>query len=276
MADLRRIDDRVSMVIEDGIADVKLARQLRMNSLDTAMFGALAKAIAILNDASDVRVVILSGEGRGFCAGLDRSLFSSMAGLSDVALPSYLSDELARTHGDANLQQHVVTGWRDLPMPVIAAVHGAALGGGCQIPLGADLRYVAPDAKLAFMEIQWGLVPDMGLTMLAPGIIRDDIVRELVYTGRSFDGREAEAIGYATRVCDDPLAEAFAMARMIAAASPAAIRAAKRLAGMPHGRDRAAMLLAESAEQTRLAGSPEQRDIVRGVFAGPATGRRAA
>lgn len=275
MVEPRKIDDRVSMMIADGIADVRLARPLRMNALDTAMYGALAKAIAILKEEADVCVVVLSGEGRNFCSGLDRGLFGAMAGTSGTPLPSFLADQLMRIHGDANLQQHVVTGWRDLPMPVIAAVHGAALGGGCQIPLGADIRYVAPDAKIAFMEVMWGLVPDMGFAALAPSLIRDDILRELIYTGRSFDGHEAEAIGYATRVCDDPLAEAFATARTIAASSPFAIRAAKRLASLPRGRDRASILLAESAEQTRLAGSPEQCEIVKHIFAGPAGCKKA-
>lgn len=268
MSEPDKIDDRVSIMITQGIADVRLARPLRMNALDVAMFGAIAKVIDRLHDEKDVRVVVLSGEGRSFCAGLDRGLFGSMAGMNDAPLPSFLSDELARTHGDGNLQQYVATGWRDLPMPVIAAVHGAALGGGCQIPLGADIRYVAPDAKIAFMEMLWGLIPDMAYAVLAPSLIRDDILRELVYSGRTFDGVEAETIGYATRVCADPLAEALATAGKIAAASPAAIRAAKRLANLRGRPDRAAALLAESAEQSRLVGSPEQCEIVRQVFAG--------
>ena len=113
-----------------------------------------------------------------------------------------------RTPGGANPPQQAVMVWRELPVPVIAAVHGAAYGGGLQLMLAADLRLVAADARLSVMEIHWGLVPDMGGMVLLRGLVRDDVARELVYTGRVFDGAEALRLGLATRLCADPRAEA--------------------------------------------------------------------
>ena len=119
-------------------------------------------------------------------------------------------------------------GWRTLPVPVIAAVQGVAFGGGFQIALGADMRFVTPDARFSMMEIKWGLVPDMAGTPILASLVRDDVVRELTYTGRIFSAQEA-VYGLATRICDDPRAAALETAREIAGKSPDAIRAAKRM-----------------------------------------------
>jgi len=145
---------------------------------------------------------------------------------------------------------------------VIAAVHGAAFGGGLQLALGADIRIVAPDAKMSVMEIKWGLVPDMAGIVLMRELARPDVVRELTFTGRQFSGEEALQIGFATQVSPDPYEEALALARTIARQSPDAIRAAKRLLNLPT-HDPAAVLMAESVEQQRLIGSPNQVEAVR-------------
>ncbi|MFT4265661.1 MAG: crotonase/enoyl-CoA hydratase family protein, partial [Xenophilus sp.] len=203
--------DRVRLHIDDaGIADVMLARPDKMNALDPAMFDALNEAIAHLRDAPGLRAVVLHGEGRAFCAGLD---LGSMAGTAQDGGASGTGDLEARSHGIANRFQHVAWGWRELPVPVIAAVHGVAFGGGLQVALGADVRIAAPDAKLSVMEIRWGLVPDMaGCALLAP-LVRGDVLRELVYTGRIVEGAEAAALGLATRTSAAPLEEARALAR---------------------------------------------------------------
>ena len=171
-------------------------------------------------------------------------------------------DLAMRTHGLANFPQAAVWGWRQLPVPVIAAVHGVALGGGFQLALGADIRILAADARMSIMEIKWGLVPDMAGTPILAGLVRDDILRELTYTGRIFSAREALGYGLATKVCDDPRAAAFELAREIAGRSPDAIRAAKRLLNNLSV-DPAAALLAESIEQMKLMGSPNQLEAVR-------------
>ena len=152
--------------------------------------------------------------------------------------------------------------WRELPVPVIAAVHGVAFGGGLQVALGADLRYVTADTRMSVMEIKWGLVPDMAGMLLMRGLVRPDRLRELIYSGRIVTGEEACALGLATTVVDDPRAAALATARDIANRSPDAIRAAKRLMQVSEDGDGAAILLAESVEQDRLIGGANQREAV--------------
>lgn len=255
--------DRISIEISDGVADVRLARPNKMNALDREMFQALNDAAARLADTKGLRAVALSGEGRAFCAGLDFGSFQQM-GDGDRELVNRLTD---RTHGLANHAQNVAWAWRELPVPVIAAVHGVAFGGGCQIALGADVRLIAPDARMSVMEIKWGLVPDMAGLALMRGLIRDDVARELTYTGRQVTGQDAVDLGLATRVETDPRAAALAMARDIASKSPDAVRAAKRLLNLAADGDAAEILLAESAEQEKLIGSPNQVEAVKAGLA---------
>jgi enoyl-CoA hydratase/carnithine racemase len=152
--------------------------------------------------------------------------------------------------------------WREVPVPVIAAVHGVAFGGGFQLALGCDLRFVTADARMAVMEIKWGLVPDMGGMVLMRGLVRDDVARELTWTGRIFSGEEALSMGLATRVCADPRDEALALARDIAGKSPTAIRAGKRLFNLAAEADQHQILLHESQEQGALIGSAHQVEAV--------------
>src|SRR4029078_11731304 len=212
-----------------------------------------------------VRAVVLSGEGRAFCAGLDTQNFGQMAsGTHRVNLERIAGSNSgpARTPGGANRAQQAVMVWREIPVPVIAAVHGVAFGGGFQLCLGADMRFVTPDARLSVMEIKWGLVPDMAGTPILARLVRDDILRDLTYTGRIFSAQEAMSYGLATRICDDPLAAAFEVAREIAGKSPDAIRAAKRMLNKLSV-DPGRALLAESVEQQKLLGSPNQTEAVR-------------
>ena len=141
-----------------------------------------------------------------------------------------------------------------LPMPVIAAVHGVAFGGGFQIMSGADLRIAAPATRFSIREVHWGLVPDMAGFALWRNLVRDDLLRELIYTAREFDAAEALATGFVTRLAEEPQAEAMALARTIAAHSPHAIRGAKRLLGMAHDADPRTMLAAETAFDAVRAG----------------------
>jgi enoyl-CoA hydratase/carnithine racemase len=255
-----QVDDRIDIELRDGVADVRLTRPDKMNALDDAMFSALIAAGERLKTEGGVRAVVLSGEGRAFCAGLDTSNFGRMA--SNGAGGRDLVDT-PRTPGGANRAQQAVMVWREVPVPVIAAVHGVAFGGGFQLALGADLRFVAPDARMAVMEIKWGLVPDMAGIALLRGLVRDDVARDLTYSGRIFDGTEAGRIGLATRVVVDPRGEALTYAAEIAARNPDAIRAAKRLLNLPPDADQATILMAESVEQTALIGSPNQVEAVR-------------
>lgn len=246
----------VEITLEEGVADVRLNRADKMNALSPAMFDVLLAAGERLANEADLRAVVLSGNGKGFCAGLD---LESMGALAQTARKKPLA---VRTHGISNAFQAICTLWRELPVPVIAAVHGVAFGGGLQLALGADMRYVTPDARLSVMEMKWGLVPDMGGMVLTRDLVRDDRLRELIYTARIVGGAEAVELGLATRVADDPLALALATARDIAQKSPDAIRAAKRLLHVASRGDAAATLIAESVEQEALIGGANQREAV--------------
>lgn len=257
------MEERVSISISEGVADVRLVRADKMNALDQAMFEALVAATDRLSKEKGVRVVVLSGEGRAFCAGLDMGRFAAMKEKGGNGIPGGENRDLTkRTHGQANFPQQAVWGWRQLPVPVIAAVHGVAFGGGFQLALGADMRFLSPDARMSIMEIKWGLVPDMAGTPILASLVRDDILRDLTYTGRIFSAQEAMTYGLATRICDDPRASALDVAREIAGKSPDAIRAAKRLLN-DLSVDPGPALLAESVEQQKLIGSANQTEAVR-------------
>jgi enoyl-CoA hydratase/carnithine racemase len=256
------MEQRVSISLSDGIADVRLVRSDKMNALDAAMFEALVAATDRLSREKGLRAVVLSGEGRAFCAGLDMGRFAAMKEGGGHGIPGAEARDLARrTHGLANFPQQAVWGWRQLPVPVIAAVKGVAFGGGFQLALGADMRFLSADARMSMMEIKWGLVPDMAGTPILASLVRDDVLRELTFTGRIFSAQEALSYGLATRICEDPLAAAFEVARDIAGKSPDAIRAAKRMLNNLSV-DAGAALMAESVEQQKLLGSANQLEAV--------------
>ena len=249
-------NERVTITIEHHVAHVLLDRADKMNALDDAMFEAIVAAGSYLHEATGVRAVVLSGAGRSFCAGLD---LSSMA-RSDRRQGNALTE---RTHGNANRAQEAAMIWRKLPMPVIAAVHGVCFGGGLQVASGADIRVIAPDARLAVMEVKWGLVPDMAGYLLWRGNVRDDVLRELTYTHREFSGAEAVQFGFATHADPDPLARAMALAHEIAGKSPQAVRGAKHLSNTTPDMDGDQILMAESVAQVALMASPNQIEAVQ-------------
>jgi len=263
-------NDRIEWIRhDDGVIELHLARADKMNALDPAMFDAIVDAGERLQHEPDLRAVVLAGRGKAFCAGLDMQSFARMAQAAGEGTASALigganagADLLERTHGIANIAQQVAMIWRDVPVPVIAAVHGVAFGGGLQIALGADVRLIAPDARMSVMEIKWGLVPDMGGMVLMRDLVRSDVFRELTFSGRVVPADEAVRIGLATRVAVDPLAEALAMAHDIAARSPDAVRGAKRLLNATAELGAAQLLLLESVEQKALIGSPNQAEAV--------------
>jgi enoyl-CoA hydratase/carnithine racemase len=254
------MEDRIRLTIGDGIADVRLNRAAKMNALDPAMFLAIAEAGLRLREDRSLRAVVLSGEGRAFCAGLDAERIVSVTAGGNL-LP--FADLAEASHGVANWAQHIVWLWHELPVPVIAAVHGVAFGGGFQLALGADLRYVAPGTLLSVTETKWGLVPDMAGTQLMRHLARDDVVRELTYTARTFSAEEALVYGFATRLVEEPRNAAMATARDIAGRSPDAIRAAKRLLNQAVACDTRAGFAAERTEQGRLLGRPNQVEAAK-------------
>jgi enoyl-CoA hydratase/carnithine racemase len=232
-----------------------------MNAIDPAMFEGLCDTGRALADEKSVRAVVLSGEGRAFCAGLDFSSFGAMAG--EGGGDSLDAGDLfasPKGPGQAQLGAWV---WQELPMPVIGAIHGVAYGGGFQIAMGADIRFMAPDARLSIMEIKWGLIPDMSGTQTLRRIARLDVIKELAFTGRVISGEEAFGLGLATHLSESPHADAMQLAREIAAMSPDAVRSAKRLfneTGLGSVQDG---FILESELQKQLVGSPNQVEAVR-------------
>jgi enoyl-CoA hydratase/carnithine racemase len=248
-------DDRVHVDLYEGIAEVRLARPDKHNGLDRRMFEALVAAGERLAGEPSLRVVVLSGEGPSFCAGLDFAAF-----MREGVDPATL---LRRDEGSpANFAQRAAWVWRELPVPVVAALHGHVYGGGLQLALAADLRYVAADARLSVREIQWGLVPDMTGTQTLRHLVRLDVAKELTFTGRAVSGEEAVTLGLATRVEADPLAAARHTAHEIAARSPDAIRAGKRLLNGAFTGSTEDGLRLEEEIQRQVIGKPNQLEAV--------------
>ena len=258
-------NERVLLTLDvRGVAHLRLTRADKMNALDPAMIDALLDAGSQLSEMPGLRCVVLSGDGRAFCAGLDLASMSTGGGGFESLT--------TRTHGNANRFQQIAVQFRKLPVPVIAAVHGICFGGGLQIAGGADVRIIAPDTRLSVMEMKWGIVPDMGHFALWRGHVREDVLRELTYTNREFSGDEAAAMGFATVCAADPLPHAQALAADIANKNPHAIRAAKALFKNSADANFDAILLAESEAQQGLLGSINQIEAVHSAMAGR-TGR---
>ena len=266
---------RVVVEIDGGVADVRLDRGDKMNAMDGEMFAALVHAADELAANRSVRAVVLSGNGPSFCAGLDFSGFQAMAGggggagegdgAGGTGTAEIGALETDRRHVTHRAQQ-AVWGWHELPVPVIAAVHGVAFGAGCQLAVGADIRFVTPDVRMSVLEIRWGLSPDMTITALLPGLVGADRAKELIWTGREVNGPEAVEIGLATHVADDPHAAAMELAALIATKSPDAIRAGKRLVNGVVAADVDAQFAAERREIGALIGAPNQIESVQAFF----------
>ena len=268
------IDERVTISVVDGIADVKMNRADKRNALDNAMFTSLSAAGEYLKTMDDLRVVVLSGDGASFCAGLD---FSSFAQMAEAGSKANTADNKADKKTDMNagamadgrithMAQQVCWVWQEVPVPVIAAVHGHALGGGIQIALGADIRIVHPDTQLSVREVHWGLIPDMTGTLMLSRLVRPDIVKNLVFTARVFSGHEAHEMGIATQLSHDVHADAMTMAREIAGRSPEAVRGAKKLINLLANSGAAEQFAAERETIGRLIGTANQAEAVMSHF----------
>ncbi len=252
--------DLVKINIEGGVADVRLNRPERYNSLNPEMFEAVVAAGQAIDANCSVRAVVLSGEGKGFCAGLDFETFTKVQSSGNSVLAE-------KTDGKyPNPFQNAAYVWKKLRVPVIAAIHGSAFGGGIQIALGADVRLARADARLCIMEVNWGLIPDMAASQTLRGLVGIDVAKELIWTGRVLSGEEAQKLGLVTRICDDPLAEALKMAKGIAQKSPDAIIAGKRLIETAWLSPPEVGLKLEEELQKSLLGSPNQVEAMKANF----------
>ncbi|MEY4164348.1 MAG: hypothetical protein RL419_190 [Actinomycetota bacterium] len=260
------MSERVKLTVSNGIADVRLNRPDKRNALDPDMFLALARAGEELKSRGDVRVVVLSGEGPSFCAGLDLASMGALAGdngtPSTSDTPSIMGTDGRITH----LAQQSAWVWQEVPMPVIAALHGHALGGGIQIAMGADIRIAHPATKFSVRETFWGLIPDMTGTLTITRHVRPDVAKELVFTARIFDGVEAHSLGLVTSLSDDPLSSAMSLARDICAVSPDAVRGAKELINSRVNEDAAQQFADERTVIQSLIGQHNQIESVAAYF----------
>ena len=245
----------INITIKNHIAHVELNRPEKMNALSLEMFDAIIDAGRSLAENRDVRVVVLSGAGKAFCAGLDLANFTD---------PKAFEDPFGEGKGGFWPNHYQLPGyvWKQMPVPVIAALHGVAFGGGIQIALGADIRIAHPESRLSVMEIKWGLIPDMSGSQTLRDLVRLDVAKELCFTGRIVEGQEAEQIGLVTRLAEDPLAKAMELAETIAGKNPDAISLGKYLLDNSRDGDRLAGLKMEEKLQARLMKSPNQIEAV--------------
>ncbi|CAA0110728.1 Short-chain-enoyl-CoA hydratase [BD1-7 clade bacterium] len=245
-------NNRVLLEIKDTVAYVTMNRADKHNGLDWPMVQQMISTAKSIRRNRDIRVVILSGKGPSFCAGLD---FSAVA-KQPMLVPKLF---LKWPFGKMNAAQRIAHIWRDLPIPVIAVIHGNCFGGGTQIALASDFRIARPDANLSILEMKWGLIPDMTGMVTLSRLTRLDIAQELTMTGRFFSGTEAAGYGLVTRLADDPMADAEMLAGQIAQQSPDAVAAAKYLFRKTWKKDTWATLLWERWVQARLLGRKNQR-----------------
>lgn len=255
----------VTIDLKDHVADVRLNRPEKMNAVNPEMWKAIYEAGASLMENREVRAVVLSGNGRSFCAGLD---MASMQGMTerDNDAPGSGNTLKGGTDFPENQFQRAALVWKRLPMPVICAIHGVAYGAGAQIAMGADIRIAAPDIRFSVLEIKWGLIPDVGITQTLRDVVPLDVAKELTWTGRIIGGPEAKELGIVTHVAEEPLAQAMELAADIASKSPNAIRRGKTLLQQAWHADERTGLELEAKLQGELVGSPNQVESIKANF----------
>lgn len=221
-------------ITRDGpVAHLRLTRPQASNALDMTFWRDFGPALKALDSAGDVRALILSGEGRNFCAGMDISVFSGGAILNtDTAAARQAFHQSARE------LQEALTLLERVRFPVIAAIQGACVGAGLDMVAACDLRLVSQDAWFRIEEINIGMMADVGSLQRLPKILPDAVVRELAFLGTSLTSDRAERLGFVNAVLPDPealLAAALDMAHAIAAKAPLAVSGSK--ASIVHARD---------------------------------------
>jgi enoyl-CoA hydratase/carnithine racemase len=243
--------DFVKLEITDKVAYVTLNKPEKYNALCLQLMQELISTGEELKSNKKIRAVILSGSGKGFCSGLDIKGVMKTAGASKKLM---FKDDPE----DQNIVQRVALVWRELAVPVIAAIHGVCYGGGFQIALGADFRFAKPDSRFSIMETKWGLIPDMGASITLPELVSIDVAKELTFTGRVFEAPEAKDLGVITRVVDDPMQAAIEFSSLIKERSPDAVMYGKKLFNETWLADDGVRLTKESEYQLKIMGSMNQ------------------
>jgi len=243
--------------LRDGIADVRFNRAAKKNAMDFDTFSQLIDIAKEVSAEKSLRAVLLSGQGDCFCAGLDFSMFAIGQGAGDR------SEQLLAPHESGrNKAQSAAMVWRDVPVPVIALLNGVVFGAGLQVAMAADIRIAHPDTKLSVMEMRWGIIPDMGVTQTLTRLVRDDIARELTYTGRILDAQEAHQLGLVTSISSDVMQSGLEMAETIATKNPDAIRSAKTLYNQSWAGQAETTYALEASLQKELLGRSNQIEAI--------------
>ena len=237
--------NRLEVTENLGIVTVTLNRPDKLNALDLDMFIELDLVGKQLRKRKDIRAVILTGKGGNFSSGLDIKSVVTSKKKAIRLLAKILP-------GNANLAQRVSRNWRRIPVPVIAVIEGRCYGGGMQIVLGADFRFVTPDSKLSIMEVRWGLVPDMAGMLSLREVVAKDVAMKLTMTGQILSGKEALSLSLVTEVSDEPMETAKAFCRQLLQASPDALAAVKYTTNRSWNGSERALLARETLSQIRL------------------------
>ena len=231
------LPELTTMAIElnDGVAEITLNRPERSNAINQAMWQELRLAFAWADEANEVRVAILGGAGRNFCAGIDLAMLAGLGQAVAHRDPARGREALRRVILDL---QDCLASVERCRKPVLAAIQGACIGGAVDLVTCCDMRYAAADVQFSVREIDVGMVADVGTLQRLPRLIPDGVARELAYTGRTVDGFEAKLIGLISQLFEtrETLLEGVRqIARTIAAKSPLAIRGTKEI--LNYGRD---------------------------------------
>lgn len=225
----------ISVELLGPIATIRLNRPDRANAINEPMWQELRGAFAWADAASEVRVVVLGGDGRNFCSGIDLSMLASVDARLAQPDPARRHEGLRRLILDL---QDCLSAVERCRKPVLAAIQGGCIGAGVDLVSCCDARYAAADAQFSVREIDLAMVADVGTLQRLPRLIADGLARELAYTGRDVDAAEAQRCGLVNRVFASPQAlheGVLAIARQIAEKSPLAIRGTKEM--LNYGRD---------------------------------------
>ncbi len=246
----------VQLEFDNQIACVILNRPEKLNALNFAMFQDLEKVRRQLLSHRSLRAIVISGEGKDFCSGLD--VKSVMGNKLDAIRLLW-----KWRPGAMNLAQRVAAGWRELPVPVIAAIHGRCWGGGMQIALGTDFRIAHPKSSLAIMEAKWGLIPDMGGTLGLSEILPVDHAMKFAMSAERISASDALAAGLVTEVSDDPIKRAMALASELMQRSPDTNAAIKKLYHCAWCQHSAKILKRETGYQIKILMGKNQSIAVK-------------
>ena len=221
--------ESLAVSIQGGIAHVRLNRPDKANAMNRVMWEEIRRAFEWIDATAEARVALLSGHGAHFTAGIDLGMLAGVRDEVQDACEGRAREKLRRLILDL---QDTLTSLERCRKPVLAAIHGACIGGGVDLVCCADMRYCSAEAVFQIKEIELGMTADVGTLQRLPKLIPPGVARELAYTGRRVGSAEAHAIGFVNRVFESPEALAAGVAEIaatIASRSPLAIRGVKEM-----------------------------------------------